>query len=867
MEIEQIKSSLDIREVLDHYHLQVDRWNRVCCPWHDDKRPSLQIYPKTNTRTCFSSKCGAGSGDVIELIQRMDRCNKHEAIKKAKTFLTMTIPQNTPNVSRAEILTKVFDYFKRSLRHSKAGNVRVYLESRGLSLTQLVGYNSGSLHRKNSSASGVKDESFIKACTELGLLKLAESGWRSWAKGCLIFPLLNESGQVVSFYGRSLESGNNRHFYLKNRMGLYPSYPKTNTKVLLLCESVIDAASLEDLDLGVQGLSVVALYGTNGLVAEHRKAMVSLPDLKEIIFMLDGDEAGRKAVAHHAKTLKELCPKVQLTYVALPEGEDVNSMYVSHQEEAATMFATLLAERQSIGKAAKIVDTAEQVNESGVLDTSNPELLTYRSKDILLTVMGGISIEGLDRLRVTLKMSSGDRLLRHGLDLYNDNQVEQYAKRVATRLDSSSREMRKLLDQLTNALEVYRMEQLEQRKLRTKPEKLLSADQLQSAESYLSAPNLMQRTLSDLAKTGIIGEPNNALLMYLAMSSRKRRKPVHVISLAKSGMGKTHLQERVAACIPDEEKLIATTLSDNALYYMQKEELKHKVLVIEDLDGAQNVLYAIREMQSKGALTKTVTLKDNKGRLKTMLLEVEGPICLIACTTKESLYEDNANRSFLIYLDSSADQDERIMAYQRKISAGLVNEQSEKHWQQSFQHMQYLLREVHVRNPFAEALRIPNEVFKPRRTNAHYLAFIELITWYHQYQRPWKTDGNGQRYIETTVEDIEWANKLLAPVLLRKSDELTGPCRDFLEALKKQFESKSFYRSDVRAHLRINPNNIKYYLRTLLQYGYVRVVGGNRYNRGYEYEIVNMQEYEHLQKQLDKVLQGVLEDIKSGERG
>ncbi len=857
MEITQIKSSLDIREVLDHYHLRMDRWNRVCCPWHDDKRPSLQIYPKTNTWTCFSSKCGAGSGDVIELIQRMDQCNKHEAIKKAKTFLTMTIQQNTPKVNRAEILTKVFDYFKRSLRHSKAGNVRVYLESRGLSLTQSVGYNSGSLHRS-------KDESFIKACTELGLLKLAESGWRSWAKGCLIFPLLNESGQVVSFYGRSLESGNNRHFYLKNRIGLYPSYPKANTKVLLLCESVIDAASLEGLDLGIDCVSVLALYGTNGLVSEHRKAMVSLSDLEEIIFMLDGDEAGRKAVEHHAKTLKELCPKVQLTYVALPEGEDVNSMYVSHQEEAAAMFAILLAERQSIGKAVKTVDTTEQVNESGVLDTSNPELLTYRKDDILLTVMGGISIEGLDRLRVTLKMSSGDRLLRHGLDLYNDNQVEQYAKRVATRLDSSSREMRKLLDQLTNALEVYRMEQLEQRKLRTKPEKLLSADQLQSAESYLSAPNLMQRTLSDLAKTGIIGEPNNALLMYLAMSSRKRRKPVHVISLAKSGMGKTHLQERVAACIPDEEKLIATTLSDNALYYMQKEELKHKVLVIEDLDGAQNVLYAIREMQSKGALTKTVTLKDNKGRLKTMLLEVEGPICLIACTTKESLYEDNANRSFLIYLDSSADQDERIMTYQRKISAGLVNEQSEKHWQQSFQHMQYLLREVHVRNPFAEALRIPNEVFKPRRTNAHYLAFIELITWYHQYQRPWKTDGNGQRYIETTVEDIEWANKLLAPVLLRKSDELTGPCRDFLEALKKQFESKSFYRSDVRAHLRINPNNIKYYLRTLLQYGYVRVVGGNRYNRGYEYEIVNMQEYEHLQKQLDKVLQGVLEDIKSG---
>jgi hypothetical protein len=40
-----------------------------------------------------------------------------------------------------------------------------------------------------------------------------------------------------------------------------------------------------------------------------------------------------------------------------------------------------------------------------------------------------------------------------------------------------------------------------------------------------------------------------------------------------------------------------------------------------------------------------------------------------------------------------------------------------------------------VRNPFAESLHIPDEVFKPRRSNAHYLAFIEAVTFYHQYQR------------------------------------------------------------------------------------------------------------------------------------
>ncbi len=43
--------------------------------------------------------------------------------------------------------------------------------------------------------------------------------------------------------------------------------------------------------------------------------------------------------------------------------------------------------------------------------------------------------------------------------------------------------------------------------------------------------------------------------------------------------------------------------------------------------------------------------------------------------------------------------------------------------------MQRVLQPVQVRNPFAESLHIPDEVFKPRRSNAHYLAFIEAVTF------------------------------------------------------------------------------------------------------------------------------------------
>ena len=58
----------------------------------------------------------------------------------------------------------------------------------------------------------------------------------------------------------------------------------------------------------------------------------------------------------------------------------------------------------------------------------------------------------------------------------------------------------------------------------------------------------------------MIGEENNRLLMYLIFTSRKRETPLHVISLGSSGIGKTHLQEKVSALIPEEDKMESLSL-------------------------------------------------------------------------------------------------------------------------------------------------------------------------------------------------------------------------------------------------------------------------------------------------------------------
>ena len=281
--------------------------------------------------------------------------------------------------------------------------------------------------------------------------------------------------------------------------------------------------------------------------------------------------------------------------------------------------------------------------------------------------------------------------------------------------------------------------------------------------------------------------------MYLIFTSRKLRHPLHVISFGSSGTGKTHLQEKVSQLIPEEDKENLTGLSENALYYVGKQHYKNKLILLEDLDGALNALYPLRELMSKEWISKTIPIKNNQqGTHSIIKLEVEGPVCVAGCTTKESVYEDNANRSFLLYLNESEEQDDQIMEYQRLKACGLINKNEELEIQTLFQHTQLVLESINIRNPYAQHLFLPKEVFKPRRTNAHYLAFVELVTFYHQYQRrKYKDKATGEFYINVHLDDIKAANELIHEVLLRKSDELSGPTRNYFESIKDYLKTKN----------------------------------------------------------------------------
>lgn len=502
------------------------------------------------------------------------------------------------------------------------------------------------------------------------------------------------------------------------------------------------------------------------------------------------------------------------------------------------------------------------------LNTENINHLQYRNEFFEIEILGGIRLEGLDRMRVTLKVGMTESEippLRHNLDLYNDTQLEKFIRKNAERFEISTGTVAGTLSELTGLLETYRLEQIKTNQegngVKTKA---LTEQQKTEAIEALRKPKLLQNTIEQLQQSGIQGEEENALILYLAMTSRKMQDPLSVVCLAKSGTGKSYLMERVAMCIPWEDQKEHTQFTGNAFYYYKREEIRNKVFLIEDLQGALNALFPIRELQSKKRISKTVARKGRDGKLETVTLVVEGPVSVIAVTTEESIYEDNANRSILIYLNDSKEQDERVMNYQRNKRAGLIDTHKEQQVQEKLQQIQKVLEPIKVINPYAPLIDLPEHFPKKRRALPILLNFIEAITFYHQYQREQKTEKeSGEVYIESTTEDIRNGYKYLQHVLLRRSDELDGGVRDFYEQLKMILETKglnAFKVSEIRHELQLPPRTMYHYMSILLAYDYVHIIGGKQ-RTGYEYEILNASSKQGLLQGIETHIETVLTRI------
>lgn len=874
MTITEIKERLGLAQVLQHYGLKPDKHLRLHCPFHDDKTPSLQVYYKTQTCYCFSANCATHGKalDVIDFVMYKEGCSKGEAIARCKALAGSPSASPAP-VSSSNVLGYMFTYFKNAVHNSKPA--QAYIQSRGLDATRLeIGYNSAQFHHGSR-----KDDGLINACVSVGLLSpwgtnTREGGqaYKPFAKYSLVFALRSRGGQVSGLYFRSTVSeGDAKHFYLKDRKGLYPGYPKESTERLILTEAVIDAATLLQHDFIAKEYSVLACYGTNGFTPEHQSAIAALPQLKEVIFAFDGDEAGRKAAGKYAAQLRAQYPQLAITTLAIPAGEDINSLSLSHEPG---IFTGLLESRQPVlPSTEKQVETAvSDTNEaSGELDTTHPYKLRYSGRQAEYAVQGGLG-KGLDSLKVTLVITgkaSGHKC-RQKLDLYEEKQVEKVSREVSEKLFLDKVGLEADLYRLTDLLDTYREQALLQAGTSdpfSTVDYALTAAERRAAEQFLQAPDLMERLNAMLETTGIIGEEQNRLFLLLIAASYKMAEPLHALIQGSSGSGKTRLLKQVSACMPPERVTRLTRVSDKVLYNYPETYFVHRLLCLEDIDGlGEEAEFALRELQSNGELNSATSIKLDNGQITSGQKTVRGPIASLACTTRGELYEDNMSRVFLVAVDERGAQTARIIDYQNRKAAGQVSSSAEAGAQRFIQNLVRALQPLEVVNPYAGRLQLPPEAHKIRRLNDLFLSFVKMVTLMHQYQR--ERDSKGRLLV--AVSDLAIAIDIMFESIVLKVDELDGSLRQFFEQLKgwlqschgSDWQKAVFCLREVRQGLRCSKMAVFRYMADLQRLEYVRQCGGHA-NRGFTYQVCYADNYEGLRERVKHSLQSQVEALKA----
>ncbi|WP_312323319.1 toprim domain-containing protein [Soonwooa sp.] len=377
MEISTIKTQLSISTILHYYGLKPDKNAKMRCPFHEDKTPSMQIYYKTQTAYCFSSNCKTHgkSMDVIDFIMHKENLSKHEAIKKAEQILNPSSIKR--EISKEQFLNNMFQYFRNAINNSKPA--KDYLQKRSLDFTKIeVGYNSGQFHHGER-----KTEELIKQSLETGLLidkgitgRTGEKAYGVFGKWGICFALRNQKNEVTGLYFRStLNDDKHKHYYLKDRKGIYPSYPGKETKKLILTEAIIDCASLLQIKEIRDNYSLISCFGTNGLNDEILETIKSLENLEEIIFCFDNDDAGRKAVKKYAEQFKNY----KVSTVELPN-KDINETLQLHNEE---IFLELLEKRKDIFLSTENKEIKPKVTGSNPVEIKNSPTDFLMQKDLL----------------------------------------------------------------------------------------------------------------------------------------------------------------------------------------------------------------------------------------------------------------------------------------------------------------------------------------------------------------------------------------------------------------------------------------------------------------------------------------------------
>ena len=346
------------------------------------------------------------------------------------------------------------------------------------------------------------------------------------------------------------------------------------------------------------------------------------------------------------------------------------------------------------------------------------------------------------------------------------------------------------------------------------------------AINFLKKENILDIVIKDMDELGYVGEERNKKLGYLISISRKLSDPLSGVIISSSSAGKSGLVESLEKLAPASEVITLSNLTPQALYYMPKDYLKHKLLIIEERNGSELSDYSIRVLQSKKKLVHASALRDKAtGEIRTKIIEVEGPVSVLETTTSNHMNPENASRVFELYLDESPEQTRRIHEFQKQTKTLSWLDKQKRHTKliKKHQKIQSALQSIKIINPFINKIQFPAHLVRTRRDHLRFLNLIEVVTFLYQYQREKKV-YKGIEYLESTTEDYRIAHDLMKGIMSHSLDLLSKSSRDLYCQIKSKFNgngNREFNKREISNISNWPVYRVRDNIKELIESGYV----------------------------------------------
>lgn len=348
--INEIKYKNDIETVMAPYVALKRRGKNLVglCPFHNEKTPSFTVYPENGSFYCFG--CGVG-GDVFSFVRQIENLDYIDAVKLLAERSGITLPQDGYDDSMQKLKTTIYEINRETAKFyhtylmSPEGKWALdYLTGRGLSIATIKHFGLGAAPDgwdnliKHLKGLGYSIPDMLQA-NVIG--KSQRGTYYDRFRKRVMFPIINIRGKVIGFSGRAMPgedkmggkyvNTSDTPVYKKSENLFGMNFAKNNCdERVILVEGNMDVISLHQAGFE----NAVAALGT-AFTDEQAKLLSRYT--KEIVLIMDSDEAGQKAARRAGNVLQST--GINIRVVLLPDGKDPDEFI---KKNGAQRFNALL---------------------------------------------------------------------------------------------------------------------------------------------------------------------------------------------------------------------------------------------------------------------------------------------------------------------------------------------------------------------------------------------------------------------------------------------------------------------------------------------------------------------------------------------